>query len=218
MTQSSSPSNEKPEWVQRLLKRQEELKAKGWDPNDWSPPVPKRGHIGFTGTQYGCSEAQLDALYRMMTRLDAAVWHHGDCVGADAQSHQLALAKGLKVVVHPPNNNTKRAWCKGGHEVRDPKKYLQRNADIVRETVALVACPMHMYDPHKTRYHLGTTRGGTWYTIRYANRQRKPIWIIYQGGDVEALNVPEVNEPAWKTNKVLFDHLPDWRPRRVLRP
>jgi hypothetical protein len=97
--------------------------------------------------------------------------HHGDCVGADKQSHGIAHNLSIPVVVHPPINAQLRAWCAPAAEYRPPKEYLSRNVDIVDETDALIAAP---YQEDEI--------GGTWFTVRYARQQGKPIAIVYRSG------------------------------------
>ena len=36
--------------------------------------------------------------------------HHGDAMGADAFAHQIAVSLGMRIVVHPPENNRYRAF------------------------------------------------------------------------------------------------------------
>ena len=69
--------------------------------------------VGFTGTKQGMSEFQKRSLYEMLVKFkqDGILYlHHGDCVGADAEAHDLAKEVGLLVAVHPPRNDKKRAF------------------------------------------------------------------------------------------------------------
>lgn len=122
--------------------------------------------VGFTGTQRGMTDEQKARVDLLLAELavDAAEFHHGDCVGADAEAHDLAENHCLDIVIHPPDNDKARAFCTGG-EVREPKPYLDRNHDIVEETVVLIACPNGAEQ----------MRSGTWATVRYARSK------IYQG-------------------------------------
>lgn len=121
--------------------------------------------IGFTGTQRGMTDTQRTRVAELLKR--ASEFHHGDCVGADAQAHELALALKIPIVIHPPENPNKRAWCQGGL-VLPPKPYLERNQDIVDQTEILIATP----------FEAETLRSGTWATVRYARRRGIPIWIV----------------------------------------
>lgn len=105
-----------------------------------------------------------------------AEWaHHGDCIGADADFHRLAVLQGLKTHGHPPINPSKRAWCKFD-EIENEKEYLDRNKDIVDATHFLIACPQTFEEE---------LRSGTWSTIRYARIQQKPGVIVWPDGGVE---------------------------------
>jgi hypothetical protein len=89
--------------------------------------------IGFTGTQEGMSEKQRSSLRQVLAGFfadGARVFRHGDCVGADAQAHAIAKATGFRVVIHPPSDDSKRAFCQGD-AVLTPRPYLVRNRHIV---------------------------------------------------------------------------------------
>jgi hypothetical protein len=102
--------------------------------------------------------------------------HHGDCVGADAEFHGVMLREtAAEVVVHPPDNNYLRAFVDAGSRIRilQPRNYRDRNVDIVDSTDLLLACPRTLNDPG---------RGGTWQTMRYAEKVKKPIKVLFPDG------------------------------------
>jgi hypothetical protein len=113
----------------------------------------------------------------LLVRMKADVLHHGDCIGADAEAHVIALWQGLIITVHPPSDSSLRAW-KVGDYMREEKNYFARNRDIVNESEALIGLPRTKID----------TGGGTWYTINYAKKQGKPVRIIYPDGSIEKFN------------------------------
>lgn len=130
-------------------------------------------HLGFTGTQNGLTDEQRANLLTHLAN-ESLTLHHGDCIGADAEAHELAIATAQDVVIHPPLDERKRAFCTGGHVVwREPLAYLDRNRAIVDECDKLLACPALMAEE---------LRSGTWATIRYARRQGKPIAILWPDG------------------------------------
>ena len=133
--------------------------------------------VGFTGTREGLTSAQREALVKVLYRLysDGSEFHHGDCVGADEEAHEIAREIGYEIHIHPPSISRLRAFCKGD-VVYSPKPYLERNHDIVDASDILVACPAQSYE---------VLRSGTWATVRYARRVGKPIVIIYPNGSVE---------------------------------
>lgn len=124
--------------------------------------------VGFTGTRMGMSERQKLALRGVLA--GAAELHHGDCIGADAEADGIAREFGLTVVIHPPANPSKRAFChRAGDEIRPPADYLVRNAQIVDSTDCLVAAP-HSDNEEQ--------RSGTWATVRYARRCGRVIRVL----------------------------------------
>lgn len=131
-------------------------------------------HTGFTGTRDGMTPLQSCALRTIIAQL-VGWWHHGDCIGSDAQSHDLASELGLMTEIHPPLNSDLRAWCVG-HIIRKPKRYIERNHDIVDATAAMIAAPSGMREE---------LRSGTWATVRYARWKARPITVIYPDGSIE---------------------------------
>lgn len=128
---------------------------------------------GFTGTRHGQTEAQKRVVDRAFGALDEL--HHGDCVGADADAHEIAAAVGADIVIHPPVDEKLRAFCKGARESREPRTHFQRNRNIVDETDHLIGTPYEMTEQ---------PRGGTWYTIGYARKLGKPCSVILPDGTV----------------------------------
>jgi len=130
--------------------------------------------IGFTGTRKGITEYQFN---RLMERLgdimdnakegEIVEFHHGDCVGADAQAAEMAHSVGMRIVSHPPFLSVRRAYAHSD-ETLPVKGYKARNRDIVNVCDILLACPEGCE----------TMRSGTWYTIRIAYRTNKSIVIF----------------------------------------
>ena len=102
--------------------------------------------LGFTGTRYGLTDAQGLRLYDSLLALKRKenIFRHGDCIGADAQAHDLASELGFHIIIHPGNKGN-RAYKKG-HEILEPRVYLLRNMDIVDSCDILVACPAQKED------------------------------------------------------------------------
>ena len=128
--------------------------------------------VGFTGTQKGMTVRQLSKLDGMLRALSAPgpidEFHHGDCIGADEQFHQ-AVNDPERTIIHPPEDNKKRAWCFSNHTLK-PKPYIPRNHDIVNATDVLIATPKTSYEE---------MRSGTWATVRYALSKGKKVIMIY---------------------------------------
>lgn len=135
-------------------------------------------NVGFTGTQVGMT---LEQAAQIAARIEAAVevgytsFHHGDCIGADAQAHAIAIRFKLPVHIHPPEDGRKRAFCKGAAVEHAPRPYLQRNHDIVDSVDILLATPRDSKE---------VLRSGTWATIRYARKRGIIVVVVFPNGSV----------------------------------
>jgi len=142
--------------------------------------------IGFTGTRKGMTDEQKEEISWMLQAqlgLARAITgkvdevHHGDCVGADSDFHDLA--SGYDIVVHPPSVDKYRAFREGS-EILPPKSYLQRNMDIVDSCDILIAAPEGEEQQ----------RSGTWATVRYARKRNKSIFIVSPDGIIHPEGPP----------------------------
>ena len=128
--------------------------------------------LGFTGTHRGMIASQIQDLKTTFKVFYVTEFHHGDCIGADAEAHDIAVAHGIPIIIHPPTDARKRAFCHIGNPqlpIRQlpTKPYLTRNHDIVDASDVLFAAP------HGTEI----LRSGTWATIRYARKQQKRVVV-----------------------------------------
>lgn len=134
--------------------------------------------VGFTGSRCGMTEPQLatfeSELCRLQREFGNGEFHHGDCVGADAQAHTIAAILGFEIHCHPPSDPIRRAntECDVYYEA---KPYRERNRRLVRMTDFLFATPKSV---------VRTTSGGTWYTYNHAMQQGtcKRAMLIYPDG------------------------------------
>lgn len=136
---------------------------------------------GFTGTQAGMTQRQMVSFINVVGRIHSVnsidEFHHGDCIGADEQAHELvnAYLKWPDICIHPPTNQSKQAFCAGHYRFK-PKPYLDRNHDIVEMTDVLIATPKEFEEQ---------LRSGTWATIRWAKKKGKYLVIIWPDGSVK---------------------------------
>lgn len=126
--------------------------------------------IGFTGTQIGMSDRQKEQFVLDLLELNPIEFHHGDCVGADAEAHDIVreFFPTCIIVGHPPINSSKRAYKKCDI-YRNTKEYIDRNHDIVDETDAIFATP---------KSDIEELRSGTWATVRYSKKCGKNPIIL----------------------------------------
>jgi hypothetical protein len=153
--------------------------------------------VGFTGTRGGMSEAQKAAVGLLLNTVlsddpgSGSEFHHGDCIGADADAHRIARERGMRIVLHPPSVDKLRAFC-DYDESRDPRPYIERDHVLVDEVELLIATPGGFEEE---------LRSGTWATVRYAIKCERPTIIVYPDGSTSARGslyefvAPEVREP-----------------------
>lgn len=136
--------------------------------------------VGFTGSsQKALSPLQAQFLINYAQVAQIEEFHHGDCIGADAEAHDIFHMAGIPIMIHPPENPAKRAFkltpgYTGGLQngLLPPKPYLKRNRDIVMATDVLIACPAGPEILHS----------GTWSTVRFARSLGRRIFIIMPEG------------------------------------
>lgn len=125
--------------------------------------------VGFTGTRNGLNNDQKVQIIEFLKHTNVTEVHHGDCVGADADFHDICqqFDSSIKIVIHPPIDSKLRAYKHGSITHRE-RPYLDRNQDIVNACDILIACPKDTVEEQ---------RSGTWFTIRYAKKIDKPLYI-----------------------------------------
>lgn len=136
--------------------------------------------IGFTGTQKGMTDQQLEKVHLLVANIVAdygtkTTAHHGECIGADAQFHVVCYMHMLPIVGHPPINQSKRMNPWGFTYEWEPKEYIPRNHDIVLCSDVLLATPAEYEEQ---------LRSGTWATIRFARKKNVPRRIIFPDGTI----------------------------------
>ena len=140
--------------------------------------------LGFTGTQGQLTTDQFDVLSTIVKELqiiagvtkEPVTGHHGDCVGADYIFHAICLELNIPVMIHPPINDSQRAYCENADTVLPAKEYIARNHDIVDAADIVIACP-----PTVDKLQ----RSGTWSTWRYAKKTNKETYLILPTGAIK---------------------------------
>lgn len=132
--------------------------------------------LAFTGTRTGMTPDQRLRVRDVLTRTRPDAVHHGDCIGADAEFHAIALSLGIPVVIHPPVNPVLRAFCPAtpadrlvaSVTVLPARPYRDRDRDMVDLADAVLATPAR-----------GRQTGGTWYTVAYARRTGRAVTVLF---------------------------------------
>lgn len=122
---------------------------------------------GFTGTREGMTGPQREAFFGWLEQQNYLTeFHHGCCVGADAQAvADVSLRADVCIVAHPGDLGamTDADSLAASRVAHKPKANLDRNRDIVDACDVLIAAPK---GPEELR-------SGTWSTVRYARRRAK---------------------------------------------
>ena len=123
--------------------------------------------VGFTGNRQGLSDRQKDLINDFLKHNQVTEVHHGDCLGADADFHDLCHDHypQINIYIHPPTDSKMRAF-KLSNNILKSYLYIKRNHNIVNETDILLACPFIEKEE---------LRSGTWATIRYARKIGKSV-------------------------------------------
>jgi hypothetical protein len=134
--------------------------------------------VGFTGTQRGMTSLQIQSIVSQLSswskKYHGLEIHHGDCIGADHQFHQLCLEywQGqVQVILHPPKIEDKRAFSESPHQQTLPvQDYLLRNHAIVEAVDCMIAAPGEANEK---------LRSGTWATIRHSRKHGVPLKVFF---------------------------------------
>lgn len=137
--------------------------------------------IGITGTRDGMNKRQYDIVRSLLDEINYRCrlndvkpeFHHGDCIGVDFQSAEIARALGYTTVAHPgrsanPNAEDLRA-NHSSDSIWPVETYFKRNRQIVFCVDYLIVVPK------------GNTpnKGGTWYTHDYAVKHGAKVKVVY---------------------------------------
>lgn len=140
----------------------------------------KRRVLTVSGTQQGMSKLQSERVIVALSKLALAHLthtpitevHHGCCVGADEQMHELIRRHfpSIKIHGHPSDIPEKTQWdiLEDCDVKNPPAPPLTRNKWMIDVSYYLIAAPMQPRN---------VTRSGTWATIRYALKKLNPVNI-----------------------------------------
>ena len=143
--------------------------------------------VAFTGTRDGMSPAQRTLVEKLLVEIAPSSVVHGDCVGADADFHDIAKGLGLTVYVYPGSIDEQRAHCEGAVAVSEPMWPTDRNPLIVEAAEVLIACPSGRKELRRG--------SGTWATVRHARRIGRRHLMVYPDGGVDYVGFTDADAP-----------------------
>lgn len=147
-------------------------------------------HLGFTGTRHGLTDEQRLRVLLLVHDLaygHALTAHHGLCVGADAEFHDMVRAvahavPAYAIIGHPGPDWPSGKLCAAVEcdQLLAPLPHMKRNSAIVAASHVMIAAPFED-EPQP--------RGGTWATIGMARRalrqgKLRDLCVVGRGGEL----------------------------------
>ena len=119
--------------------------------------------------------AGVAAILQQVAGAGGFVAHHGDCVGADAEFHDLCrLLPKSYIIVHPgPLEDLPNQAGRVGDERRAHLPHMRRNKNVVIAATVMIAAPFELTQQE---------HGGTWRTIDMARTAKRPLAIVSPDG------------------------------------
>ena len=102
------------------------------------------------------------------------IFRHG-CTTADNEAAAVAWECKCHIVGHPGPDSVPPHIC---HTVRPVETHFKRNRTIVDLSDTIVAIPWQDARPAEPI-------GGVWYTVNYATKRNKKVYIIWPDGRIE---------------------------------
>lgn len=136
----------------------------------------KNNEWGFTGTRAGMKVAQARIVRAVLKLGSPAIVRHGAAFGADREFHAIwreELPRRFADVWPADQSHVKLYDGQNNVHVNPVMPPLDRNVEIVKRSVFLVAAPHTQQEEQKS---------GTWHTIRQARHNDKPILIVWPNG------------------------------------
>lgn len=142
--------------------------------------------VGFTGTRAGMTDGQREVVSNLLMVHNVTFAVHGKCIGADTDFHGLVGAHSdlTWIKIRPGPIKEMQGNCVG-HEELPPEPHFKRNRAIVDDADLMFATPATTFE----------TSGGTWYTINYTKKVKKPLIIIWP----EPIGFDLFESPIWTT-------------------
>lgn len=125
----------------------------------------------FSGTRDGMTDRQLEALFSILSEWTGKLLY-GNCVGADAQAHDMAQELGYEIEIFPGPSEAMSAR-RTASVMHPPSPFLKRNMEMVSRCCVLIAAP---------RTSAEVMRSGTWSSIRYARKLGRKTIILSPDG------------------------------------
>lgn len=142
--------------------------------------------LTFSGTRNGMTESQLRACENILKALQPARVRHGGCHGADREFH--VIARDYPRYIHPGDRGQQLWAVKEGFLVptRDfvfepTENHIQRDKLMIDLSTHVLATPKGVVEQMRG--------SGTWVSIRYAKKLKRPLFVVWPDGVVSDWNL-----------------------------
>lgn len=138
--------------------------------------------ITFAGSRIGISHAQLDTIKNLLDQLKVSsddIALHGCCTGADTDIHHICQKKDMTIVGYP-------AFADQYQLAEECDKRMPQMSPLKRNHAMVNRCTLVIAAPGTQKEQL---RSGTWATIRYCKKLKKPLHVVYPDGKTETFNI-----------------------------
>jgi hypothetical protein len=146
--------------------------------------------VGFTGTRKGMTPQQLKAFESVLVTLDPREFHHGACVGADADAVRICRRACPRTAIvawpgtsqHAPQQTEHKNLSVEARNVSDTvhpaQPFKKRNQQIVDAADRMIAAPIDRPFPPGS---------GTRMTTEMALKDGVPVTVVWPDGEAELL-------------------------------
>lgn len=130
--------------------------------------------IGVTASREGLTDPQKNWIEDFLEGNLAYVLHHGMCKGGDIELAVLFRKYNTYIIAHPGHIRHMRAASPANDLILPWSHTLVRNRIIVNHSELILGFPKVPY----------ATDSGTWHTIKFAKKQKTPLFVIGPDGSV----------------------------------
>ena len=141
--------------------------------------------VAFTGTRQGMTEEQAKTVgvWLMNHETEISQLHHGACIGADVDFHNICIDMEMIRLVHVhPSDNKNTNQLRQLKQIENVAMIWPIETPLARDWTMVQHCDILLATPLQDDE---VVRSGTWTTVRYARKLRKKVRLIRRSGEFD---------------------------------